>query len=108
MDCQQCQQAKVTTNLAAPQLYGPLPTSASGHMHLFTILDRSTRCAEAIPLQSTLAKNCTSAMIVGWIACFGAPELITSDRGRQFCSSLWDALTHRLGVQMRFITPYHL
>jgi hypothetical protein len=123
MDCQQCQKAKVTTNLAVPQLHianptqwfshlhvdlvGPLPTSASGHTHLIMILDRSTRWAEAIPLKSTLAESCSAAMIVGWFACFSAPELITSDGGRQFCSSLWDALTHRLGVKMRFTTPYH-
>jgi hypothetical protein len=43
----------------------------------------------------------------GWVARFGVPEQITSDCGRQFCSSLWDALTHRLGVKMRFTTPYH-
>ncbi len=32
---------------------------------------------------------------------------MTSDRGRQFCSSVWDALTRRLGVKMRFTTAYH-
>jgi hypothetical protein len=52
-------------------LVGPLPMSASCHTHLFTILDRSTRWAEAIPLQSTLAESCAAAMIVGQIACFG-------------------------------------
>ncbi len=88
-------------------LVGSLPISASCHTHLLTVLDRSTRWAEAIPLLSTLAESCAAALIGGWIARFGVPEQITSDRGRQFCSSLWDALSHRLGVKMRFTTPYH-
>jgi hypothetical protein len=86
---------------------GPLPVSLEGFSHLFTIVDRSTRWAEAIPLRSTLAASCAEALIGGWVARFGVPEQITSDRGRQFCSSVWDALTHQLAVKMRLTTPYH-
>ncbi len=122
-DCQQCQRAKATTTPASPPLHianpsqrfshlhinlvGPLPTSAGGHTHLLTVIDRSTRWAEAIPLNSTSAESCATALIGGWVARFGVPEQITSDCGRQFCSSLWDALCHRLGVKMLFTTPYH-
>jgi transposase InsO family protein len=120
-DCQQCQGAKVSSTPASPpqhianptqrfshlhvDLVGPLPPSAGGHTHLLTVLDRYTRWAEAIPLRSTSAESCAAALIGGWVARFGVPEQITSDRSRQFCSSLWDALTHR--VKMRFTTPYH-
>jgi transposase InsO family protein len=122
-DCQPCQHAKASPSPASPPMHianptqrfshlhvdlvGPLPASAGGHTHLLTILDRSTRWAEAIPLRSTSAESCATALIGSWVARFGVPEQITSDRGRQFCSSLWDALTHRLGVKMRFTTPYH-
>jgi transposase InsO family protein len=122
-DCQPCQRAKSSSSPASPpmpianptqrfshlhvDLVGPLPASSGGHTHLLTVLDRSTRWAEAIPLRSTSAESCAIALIGGWITRFGVPEQITSDRGRQFCSSLWDALTHRLGVKMRFTTPYH-
>jgi hypothetical protein len=115
--------AKAMSTLASPPLHiaiptqhfshlyvdlvGPLPTSAGGHTHLLTILDRSTRWAEAIPLCSTIAESCAAALIGGWVARFGVPEQITFDRGRQFCSALWDALSHCLGVKMRFTTPYH-
>ena len=37
-------------------LVGPLPRTAEGHTHLLTIVDRTTRWAEAIPLQSTTAQ----------------------------------------------------
>jgi hypothetical protein len=86
---------------------GPLPASAEGHTHLFTVMDRSTRWAEAILLCSTSTASCADALISGWVSRFGIPEQVTSDRGRQFCSSVWDTLTHQLGVKMRFTTPYH-
>jgi hypothetical protein len=88
-------------------LVGPLPTSTGGHTHLLTVLDRLTQWAEAIPLRSTSAESCATALIGGWVESFRVPEQITSDCGRQFCSSLWDALTHHLGVKMRFTTSYH-
>jgi transposase InsO family protein len=122
-DCQHCQRAKATAtppslplHIANPSqrfshlhldLVGPFPASAGGHTHLLTVIDRSTRWAEAIPLRSMSAESCAAALIGGWIARFGVPTQITSDRGRQFCSLLWDALYHRLGVKMLFTTPYH-
>ena len=68
-DCQRCQMAKVTKQpraavqpLAIParrfthlhlNLVGPLPRSAEGYNHILTIVDRSSRWLEAIPLSST-------------------------------------------------------
>jgi hypothetical protein len=34
-------------------LVGPLPTLSSGYTHLFTMVDRSTRWAEAVPVKLT-------------------------------------------------------
>jgi hypothetical protein len=86
-DCQQCQRAKVTKQpAAAPQdianpvqrfshlhidLVGPLPQSREGYTHLLTVLDRSTRWAEALPLKSTAAESCATALVAGWVARFG-------------------------------------
>ncbi len=122
-DCQLSQQAKVTSQTASPlglitnpiqrfsnihiDLVGPLPATRDGFTHLFTVVDRSTRWAEAIPLRSTSAASCAEALVGGWVARIGVLEQITSDRGRQFCSSVWDALTCQLGAKMRFTTPYH-
>jgi IS30 family transposase len=85
-------------------LVGPLPTSRDGYTHLFTVIDRSTRWAEAIPLRSTSAASCADALVSGWVSRFGVPEQVTSDQGRQFCSSVWDALSRQLGINP--LTPY--
>ena len=68
-DCQFCQQAKVTKQPRAAMqaipiptrrfshihinLVGPLPRSPEGANHLFTMVDRSSRWLEAIPLART-------------------------------------------------------
>jgi hypothetical protein len=88
-------------------LVGPLPPSSGGETQLLMILDRSTRWAEAIPLRSTSAESCATALVNGWVARFGVPQQITSDRGSQFASSVWDSLTRRLGIKSCLTTPYH-
>ncbi len=88
-------------------LVGPLPQSREGHTHLLTVLDRSTRWAEALRLMSTSAESCAAALVAGWVARFEVPQQITSDRGSQFCSSVWDSFTQRLGIKSRLTTPYH-
>ena len=106
-DCQHCQRSKVTQQFSAPvqpiavphhrfshihvNLVGPLP-SCNGTNHLLTIVDRSTRWMEAIPLQSTTATAVADALVAGWIARFGVMAELTSDRGVQFSSKVWAIL----------------
>jgi hypothetical protein len=86
-------------------LVGPLPKSA-GFNHLFTVMDRTTRWPEAIPLSSTAA-DCAAALFTGWIQRFGVPSSITSDRGPQFTSALWAALCKLLNITHIPTTAYH-
>jgi hypothetical protein len=59
-----------------------------GHTCLFTIIDRTSRWPEAIPLSSITAADCARALFAGWVSRFGVPATITSDRGAQFTSAL--------------------
>ena len=70
-------------------LVGPLPPS-EGYIHLLTIIDRTTRWPEAIPMVNTSAKRCARALISNWISRFGAPLDMFSDRGSQCTSPTWD------------------
>jgi transposase InsO family protein len=90
-------------------LVGPLPASADGFTHIFTVIDRSTRWAEAFPLKATAAAaaDCADALIEGWISRFGVPLFFTSDRGVQFSSALWAAVMSRLGIQHKMTTAFH-
>ena len=87
-------------------LVGPLPPS-QGHTYLLTCVDRFTRWPEAIPLTSITAEEVAKAFIRGWISRFGTPSSIVTDRGRQFESNLWTALTTLLGFKHARTTAYH-
>jgi hypothetical protein len=71
------------------------------------VIDRTTRWAEAIPLASTTADSCASALIDGWVSRFGVPSTISSDRGPQFASSVWAAFCKQMGVKHIMTTAYH-
>ena len=85
---------------------GPLPPS-EGKRYIFTIIDRSTRWPEATPMEDATTRSCAQALLGSWIARFGLPEHITSDRGASFTSELWKALAQLLGVTLHFTTAYH-
>ena len=85
---------------------GPLPIS-QGMTYLFTIIDRYTRWPEAIPMADATAASCALAFLSHHIAQYGVPSDVSSDRGPQFTSNLWTALSKLLGAQLRRTTAYH-
>ena len=87
-------------------LVGPLPSSR-GFTHLFTIVERTSRWPEAVPMSSTSAEDCARALISCWISRFGVPAKITSDRGAQFTSSLWAVLCSLLNISRSKTTSFH-
>jgi hypothetical protein len=48
-------------------LVGPLPASR-GFTYLFTIIDRTSRWPEAIPLHATTTVDCANALFQGWVS----------------------------------------
>jgi Integrase core domain len=74
---------------------------------VFTVIDRNTRWFEALPLSDISAKSCAAVLTQGWIARYGVPAIITSDRGSQFTSALWDSLCNILGIWHVQTTAYH-
>ena len=71
------------------------------------MIDRFTRWPEAIPLAQTDAASVDRAFELHWVARFGVPSDITSDRGAQFTSDMWKALAESLGAKIHHTTAYH-
>jgi hypothetical protein len=102
--CLACQQGKIHRHTClAPQpipipqrrfshllvdLVGPLQYS-NNFKYIFTIIDRTSKWMEAIPLSETSTAACAKALTFTLISRFGVPETITSDHGSQFTFSLW-------------------
>lgn len=85
---------------------GPLPQS-EGFRYILTIVDRWTRWPEVVPMKAMTSKDCANALLEGWVSRFGIPEIITTDRGRQFESSLWRELGRFLGFKSTRTTSFH-
>jgi transposase InsO family protein len=122
-DCVACQRAKVTKQHKAPvepipipqrrfshvhiDIVGPLPASEDGFLYLLTMVDRTSRWLEAVPLKDISAASCVAAFLSCWMARFSAPETLTSDRGTQFASASWAAFCSSLGIRHVTTTAYH-
>lgn len=120
--CLQCQSCKVHRHTKSPMgtfsepdsrfshihldLVGPLPTS-QGYQYLLTIVDRFSRWPTAIPIRDISAVTMAKTILREWIAVFGTPKVVTTDRGPQFQSCLFREFTELLGAKHIRTTAYH-
>jgi cleavage and polyadenylation specificity factor subunit 1 len=120
--CIACQTSKVTKHNITPigafptqserfehvhiDLVGPLPTSA-GYTYLLTCLDRFSRFPEAIPLTNITATTVAEAFLLHWIARYGVPVTITTDRGSQLESAHFNSILQMLGIKRIRTTAFH-
>lgn len=120
--CIPCQRVKIHRHTRSPCGTFPMPTSRFEHVHidlvgplppargysyLFTCVDRFTRWPEAFPVSDITADTIARTFVSGWVSRFGVPATVTTDRGRQFESSLFNQLTAILGTTRVRTTAYH-
>lgn len=120
--CLRCQRAKIQRhNVRTPEqiempddrfhqvhidIVGPLPLS-EGFRYCLTMMDRTTRWPEAVPINNTSADTVATTFFNAWISRFGAPAVITTDRGAQFESAVFEALARMIGSRHNRTTAYH-
>ena len=120
--CINCQKSKITRHnkkqvVEIPQasekfaeinidLVGPLPVNR-GCKYILTIIDRYSRWVEAIPIPDIKTETVVECLLLHWVARYGVPRTITSDRGAQFTSHMWETLHRILGSKHIHTCAYH-
>ena len=88
-------------------LVGPLPETEEGYKFILTCIDRATRYPVAIPLKSTETAEVWQQFQDNWIATFGVPALLITDRGSQFTSTYWAEQCQVFGIKSNTTPAYH-
>ncbi|WVZ97285.1 hypothetical protein U9M48_042834 [Paspalum notatum var. saurae] len=85
-----------------------LPRTQKGYNTIWVVMDRLTKVAHFIPVNTTYSDARLAELYISRIVCLhGVPKRIISDRGSQFTSRFWEQLHDSLDSKLRFSTAYH-
>jgi transposase InsO family protein len=85
-----------------------LPRTQKGYYSIWVVVDRLTKVAHFIPVNTTYSSARLAELYVSRIVCLhGVPKKIISDKGSQFTSRFWEHLHDSLDTKLRFSTAYH-
>ncbi|WVZ70349.1 hypothetical protein U9M48_019024 [Paspalum notatum var. saurae] len=85
-----------------------LPRTQKGYNSIWVVVDRLTKVAHFIPVNTTYSGARLAELYISRIVCLhGVPKRIISDRGSQFTSRLWEQLHDSLDSKLWFSTAYH-
>ena len=89
----------------AVDIVGPL-RRIGPYRYVLTMIDHASRWLEAIPLARIDAETVAKRFAETWIFRFGAPQVIHSDRGTQFESSVFKCLLSKFNISKSRTTPF--
>ena len=85
-----------------------LPPTAQKHDSIWVIVDRLTKSAHFIPVNTRyLSRKYAKLYIARIVYLHGVPKTITSDRGAQFVSRFWEQLHAAQGTRLIRSSAYH-
>ena len=90
----------------AIDLLGPLPTTAAGNRYIAVVVDYFTKWTEAFPLPDIRTTTVASAFVDGFVCRYGVPDVLHSDQGGQFTSTLFVSICQLLDLGKTRTTPY--
>ena len=120
-ECLACQRAKVIKHTVPPISDFAVPSRrfdhinidlvtlppSNGFRYLLTMVDRFTRWPVAVPLVDMTAQSVVDGFSFGWVQNFGVPSTVTSDRGTQFTSEMFQQLARTWGIKTIRTSAYH-
>ena len=118
--CNVCQQSKLPMALAVPMTNVPIgrpwqmlavdvlevPMSSHGNRYLLVLQNYFTKWAEAVPMPDQTAERIVRALI-SIFSRFGIPEILHSDQGWNFESTILKETCAAFGIVKSRTTSYH-
>ena len=118
--CMVCQRSKLPMPTPVPMTNVPIghpwqmlavdvlqvPVSSRGNRYLLVIQDYFTKWAEAIPMPNQTAE-CIAGILIDLFSRFGIPEILHSDQGANFESTMIRRVCAAFGVLKSRTTAYH-
>jgi len=78
-----------------------LPKTSQHHDSIWVIVDRLTKIAHFIPVNTEYRSRKYAEIYIDRIVCLhGVPKTIISDRGAQFVARFWEQLQEALGTKL--------
>ena len=78
-----------------------LPNTSHKHDSIWVIIDRLTKTAHFIPMNTTYSAKKYAEIYLDQIVCLhGDSKTIISDRGLQFIARFWEQLQESLGTKL--------
>ncbi|WVZ58693.1 hypothetical protein U9M48_008935, partial [Paspalum notatum var. saurae] len=85
-----------------------LPKTSKGNDSIWVIVDRLTKTAHFLPVQTNYnGARLAKIYIENIVKLHGIPSRIVSDRGTQFTSRFWKSLHEAMGTNLDFSSAYH-
>ena len=91
----------------AMDILGPLPQTPRSNRYILVISDYFSKWVEAFPMENMEALTVAKILVNEFITRFGVPEVIHTDQGRNFESTLIKDLCSLLGIEKSRTSPYH-
>ena len=85
---------------------GPVEQTHRRNRHILTMVDHFTRLTVLVPTRNQSTETTIKAVVDKWVAYYGVPRVIHSDRGTSFTSEVMAAVCDRLGVRKTQTTAY--
>ena len=91
----------------AIDITGPLPQARNGDKYILGVIDYFTKYPMLISLPNMEASTVAKALLKHWIAIFGVPQVIHSDRGTCFESNLFQEMCSIMNIKKTRTAPYY-
>jgi transposase InsO family protein len=86
---------------------GPLPKTKNGNTNIIVFSDYFTKWVEAFPTTDQKANTVARLLLDEVICRHGAPEILLSDRGKQFIGKVVSRLNQYMNIRKHTTTSYH-